>query len=167
MSLHFLVDGYNAIKQTRSFKNIRNLEAARVSLVKAIQSRRLLRGRNNQVTIVFDGSDEFNLNLNRQNPIKVIFSKGESADETIKRVVDNSNNPKQLVVVTNDKSIIFFTRSLGAKTMSVDEFLKSRQRNPGRRMLNQSLEKSIESAKIELTYQQRAAINQELRKIWK
>lgn len=171
MSLHFLIDGYNVIKQVDSLKDMRSLRNARMSLVKIIQGKRLLKGRGNQVTIVFDGRDDFNLSgaltENRgRNPIKIIFSKGESADETIKRMLDGSANPRQSVVVTDDKAIIFFSRSLGATAMPVCEFLGQEEKQLNKRLPKQRRQKNAELLKIELTHQQQESINQELRRIW-
>jgi predicted RNA-binding protein with PIN domain len=169
MSLHFLIDGYNVIKQADFLKDLPNLRCARMSLVKTIQARRLTGSRNNQVTVVFDGRADFNFNQHqRKDQIKTVFSSDESADETIKRIVGESGNPKQIVVVTDDKAIAYFIRSNGARAMSVLDFLsrdkrqqtrKARPKHPGLR--------GQELAKAELTYQQQEAINQELNSIWK
>ena len=165
MSLHFLIDGYNVIKQIDSLRDIRTLKDARMSLMRIIQARRLMGSKNNQVEIVFDGKGDYNFYPDQsRGQIKIIFSKGESADETIKRIVSNTANPKQKMVVTNDKAIIFFIRSCGAKAMSVSEFFKGEQEQLDSKQ--KQIRREAESLKLELTYQQQEAINQELRKIW-
>ena len=73
----------------------------------------------------------------------------------------NSRNPKQIVVVTDDKAIMFFIRSLKAKAMSVDDFFSKQQKK-----LDKKPTEKAESAKIELTYQQQQEINQELSRLW-
>jgi len=124
-----------------------------------------MRSKHNQITIVFDGKNDFNLlhgNLDNNTSIKVIFSKGESADERIKKIVQGSHNPKHIVVVTDDKEIIYFSRSVGAKTMSASEFLDKESRQSG----SKQRRGTEESTKTELTYQQQETINQELRRLW-
>lgn len=158
MSLHFLIDGYNVIRQSRYLKNISASADVRSCLVKIIQEKRLAGSRNNRVTIVFDGrSNVVSYNAQGNDQIKIVFSKEDSADEIIKRIVSNASNPKQIVVVSNDRQIISFSKSLGAKTMSVDEFLKEEE---------QSRQKRQEPLKVGLTYQQQETIDQELRRLW-
>ena len=167
MSLHFLIDGYNVIKQVECLKDLDVLRDARASLVRIIQSSRLMKSKNNQATIVFDGKGDFNFCRGEdKGSLKTIFSKGESADETTKRIVNDVANPKQMVVVTDDKAIIFFIRSLGAKRMSVSEFLGGIKRRLSLQS-KQKGRKNPESLKTEITYQQQEAINQELREYWK
>ncbi len=55
--------------------------------------------------------------------VKVIFTSGESADEKIKEIVSQAQNKKQIVVVTDDRAIQYYVRSLGAAVMSVADFL--------------------------------------------
>lgn len=168
MSLHFLIDGYNVFKQSDSFKGSSYLKDAPGALVNAIQKKRLIGSKNNQATIVFDGRDNSSLKLKQGDTrIKIIFSSDDSADTIIKKMVSDSNNPKQMVVVTDDKEIIFYTRSLGAKIMSASEFLKEVQNRLGKKTSKQKKPSGLELFKIELTYQQQEAINQELRRIWK
>ena len=169
MSLHFLIDGYNVIKRTDSLKDLSSLRHARMSLVKAIQARRLAGSKNNQVTIVFDGRADFDFyQPQRKGQIKIFFSSDESADEVIKRMVGESGNPKQIVVVTDDKAIAHFIRSAGARAMPVLDFISRDKRQPaGKARLKHTGQGERELAKAELTYQQQEAINQELNDIWK
>ena len=177
MSLHFLIDGYNAIKQVKSLNRIRNLSEARVALIKSIQAKRLLKSKNNQITVVFDGKEECGFSFftpkdypskadfpfKSKTPLNIIFSKGESADEVIKRMVQDSSRPRQIIVVSDDKGIVYLTNSLGAKAMSPAEFLHEEQKP---RPKKQYTKRRAEPLKIELSYQQQEEINRELRRIW-
>ena len=58
---------------------------------------------------------------------KIIFSQDETADLKIKSMVAQSSNKKNIVVVTNDRDIQYSVRALGAKVLSVQEFLKKAQ----------------------------------------
>ena len=176
MSLHFIIDGYNVINQADFFKGMRALKEARATLVKIVQAKRIMKSKNNQVTIVFDGKDDCNLfqaqaraqaktNAQGKSSIRILFSKGESADEAIKRMVNDSANPRQVVVVTNDKAIKFSSRFLGAKVISASEFLNQDQGKRSK-VLKQRGQGDAALMKIELTHQQQEAINQELKEIW-
>lgn len=119
MSLHFVIDGYNLIKQTAVLNKI-NLEDSREALVRFLKIRRP-QG-NNPVTVVFDGI-EGGFYCRDISNIEVIFSSHQSADDRIKRMVERSPNPKNMVVVTNDREIRSFAEDHRAQIKKVEEFL--------------------------------------------
>ncbi len=166
MSLHFLVDGYNVINQVSSLKHIPVLENARLGLARLIKSKCLVGSKNNRITLVFDGRDDVGLYSSQaQDSVEIIFSKGESADEVIKRFVQYSANPKQIVVVSDDKEILRFIRPLGAKALPVAEFMFKESKQARSRQKNKQ-DRSSHSPKQGLTYQQQEAIRRELMGFW-
>ena len=77
------------------------------------------------MTVVFDGAEG---SSSLEGEIRVIFSDGCSADDKIKRMVEEMPAKKNCVVVTDDKDIFLYVRSLGAKVVSVAAFTsKSRK----------------------------------------
>ena len=76
----------------------------------------------NTVTIVFDGKYGI-IGTADDTHVKVIFSRGESADDTIKKIVSGAAHKKNIIVVTDDRDIQYAVRAMGAKIMSVEEFL--------------------------------------------
>lgn len=76
----------------------------------------------NDVTVVFDGSqDVCGGNLHGQT--RVLFSKGESADDLIKRLVTDALRPTEMIVVTDDRDLAHYVGVLGAGVWSVDAFV--------------------------------------------
>ena len=110
---------------------------------------------NNQVTVVFDGHPD-HFGAGPQGEIRVIFSDGCSADDTIKRMVEDIVDRKNCVVVSDDKDIFLYARSLGSRVMSVSAFTTKPQ---GIRAQADSGGKYIS-----LTRQEK--INKEFSKIW-
>lgn len=156
MSLHYIVDGYNLIKSPL-FPSCVDLKTARLFLLRFIQENKPQGSAKNKVTVVFDGrSDVYSSFLDYS--CEVIFTKNESADEKIKDLVSKSKNPKNIVVVSEDKEIKFFIRSLGAHCLSIKEFLFTsfKKKKSG----------LDDSFKPYLSQTQAQAINAELRKIW-
>ena len=121
-----------------------------------IRVNRLYGSRNNKIIVVFDGYPDSRY-PNPDTEIEVIFSRKESADEKIKRMVAESGNVKNIVVVSDDKEIKFFSRSSGALVQGIEEFLKLKEKIK---------EKKEDLFKPELTYSEMHKINQELRNIW-
>ena len=107
--------------------------------------------------MVFDGhADLASQGLNRTK-INVIFSRNQTADERIRKIIEAAENPKNMVVVSDDKEIKFFARAYGSKSLSIVEFINYKKGLPKR-------ENDLSESK--LSYSQMHKINQELRKIW-
>ena len=121
--MHYIVDGYNVIKQV-TFLTGKKLRTGREGLIKFIERYRPHGSKRNDVTLVFDGKAEIS-SPKVDSEVKVIFSRNESADDKIKRMVERAGNPRSIVVVSDDKQIIFYCRSLGARVLSVKEFLNN------------------------------------------
>jgi predicted RNA-binding protein with PIN domain len=114
MSLHYLLDGYNILKQIPAFRDL-PLEDGRRGFLKWIEHSRPQGSVNNQVTVVFDGHPDY-FGGSPQGEIRVIFSDGCSADDQIKRMVEEDADRKNCVVVSDDKDIFLYARSLGARS---------------------------------------------------
>ncbi len=115
MSLHYLLDGYNILKQIPAFRDL-PLEDGREGLLRWIDHSRPQGSVNNQVTVVFDGHPDHFGALGSQGEIRVIFSDGCSADDKIKLMVEEDVDQKNCVVVSDDKDIFLYARSLGARS---------------------------------------------------
>lgn len=178
MSLHFVIDGYNLIKQARIPNRINglaplainpeqglrvNLEDSRAALIRFLKIYRPQGSKGNQVTVVFDGKEnnypagQISGAIYQYSGIRVIFSQGECADDKIKELVQHSKNPKNIVVVTNDREIRDFVKQLKAQVKTIEEFLVK---------FNSSKTKEIPDAKIILSPVETARITEEMKKIW-
>ncbi len=128
MSIHYIIDGYNVVKQVK-FLTGQRLRAGREGLVSYIEKRRPQGSRKNRVTVVFDGKSEIE-DHPQTSSVKVVFSKGMSADDKIKRMVEHSLRPSDMIVVTDDRAVIYYCRSAGARVKSVKEFLRGPASSP-------------------------------------
>jgi predicted RNA-binding protein with PIN domain len=162
MSLQYILDGNNIINHPSFTSCNRKIQDSRTSLLEYIAIKKLCGSPRNKIIVVFDGHP-YSVNLRQINPgMSIIFSKDVSADEKIKNILEKNPNPKNTVVVSDDKEIIFFVRSFGAIPLPVEEFI-----NPGITQRAKKLQKTEEEfIKPELTYTQMEKINQELRKAW-
>lgn len=116
----------------------------------------------NGVTVVFDGSQEFS-GTQVIHGMKVVFSRGQSADELIKRIVEEYPK-KSVVVVSDDKDIKLYVRALGASVLSVNDF-KAKAVKKSRASFNGQEQKDKAQGK-NLSLIQQNKINIEFTKIW-
>jgi len=145
MAIHYIVDGYNLIFSTPLGQA--NLEEAREILTMLV----LRIG--HPVTVVFDGREGITNMRKRQ---YVVYTKGLSADEYIKKWVEEQKDRQGIVVVTRDRQIQSYVRNLGAKIMEPQEFYNLLQRRPKRRKLIKGV----------LTEEEAQDINRELLDLW-
>lgn len=166
MSVHYLLDGYNVIKQIPKWANL-SLASGRTELYRHLLSQRPQGSPQNKVTIVFDS--QTGSGGSEQHPgLEVIFSALGSADDKIKLLVQKARLKKNLVVVTDDRDIQYYVRALGAKVLGVKEFLGQaggRQRRQARfDAMNGHGDHRRDRKEISWTLEQK--INQEFQRIW-
>jgi len=155
MSLQFVIDGYNIIKHPKFTRTNKKIEDARFALLEFIREKKLSGSPKNKVSVVFDGYPD-SRHPGYNSKFEAIFTKKESADERIRRIVEYSGSPKNIVVVSDDREIKYFCRSFGARILGVEEFITRSEKS----------QPKDDSSKPELTYSQMHKINEELRKIW-
>ncbi len=163
MPLHYVIDAYNVINHntfTPIRKKIPCLPAGKDpqrALLEFIKNRIWGKSPKSKITVVFDGYPKVSAQNSGEAGIDVVFSREETADARIKMMVEGSKNPKNIVVVSDDREIKFFIKSAGASAIGVEEFIIPEE-NPQRR--KEGL------IKPELNYSQISKIDQELKKLW-
>jgi predicted RNA-binding protein with PIN domain len=120
--MYYLIDGYNLI-----FTLIESKESLQVFRQKTIRylQKKFAQGSLSGM-LVFDGAhrrDEES-GLSYPSPLIVAYApKGQSADAYIVEEIEKTKNPKQIIVVTNDRGLSSHARSHGAKVQSNREFI--------------------------------------------
>ena len=157
MSLQFIIDGYNITNHPDFCRKARQSPAdPRPALLNLIKTEKLTGSVQNQVDIVFDGYPR-EVGAAQGQWANVIYSRDISADERIRKMLEASNNPKRVIVVSDDKEIRSNARIFGARHLSVEDFLASdKKRDVGKR----------QNAEPEISFTAKHKINEELRKIW-
>ena len=156
MSLRYIIDGYNIIKHPLASRYLNKFKDSRYGLLRFIRDNHLTGSMKNSVLVVFDGY-RGNIELGSELGIEVIFSQEESADEKIKKLIQNNPNNKSTIVVSDDREIRFFVKGYNSGTMTVEDFISVSKKNKQRKG---------EYVKEELSYSQRLKIDRELAKLW-
>ena len=158
MSLQYIIDAYNIIHHAKFRYPHKRIKDSRSSLLEFIRFRRLTGSTKNKITLVFDGYPDKEESGRKDSNIEIIFSKDKTADERIKKIVETARNPKNIIVVSDDKEIRFFVKAAGAHCLNVEEFI-----NPQEKIIQLKRDGLL---KPELTYSQIHKINQEFKKLW-
>lgn len=157
MSLLYIIDGYNITSHTKFSPLPKKINDPRRVLLEFIKTHKLCGSPKNKIAVVFDGYPNLPSQKLDKEEINVIFSKEETADNRIKKMLETQGNPKNTVVVSDDKEIRFFVKAVGARSIGVEEFIHP-QVKPQR--------KKEDLIKPELNYSQIDQINKELKTRW-
>ncbi len=151
--MHYFIDGYNLIRSLDWMAG-GSLRDQRERLLRYIEEKHPQGAGRHRVTVVFDGQADVT-SPPWTGPTQVLFSSGQDADHVLKDRVDHLPNPREAVVVTNDRGIQRWVRGVGARVMSCEEFAGAGAARTRRRRA-EALDP--ESAR---------QINDEFRDIWK
>ena len=156
--MKYIIDGYNVIRSSP----LRKLE--RKSIERGIGGlvEILLKYKRNHpsisFTVVFDGFDVNSIFNFRDKTIKILFSGQMSADEKIRRLLEKNKDNREIGVVSDDREVQTATKILGAKVISVEEFLKI--------VSFQGKRKKVIKKDKNLDYSKIKKIEEELRKVY-
>ena len=157
MSLQYIIDGYNLIKHPLLAAEAKSSGSDRRSLLNFIKRNRLTGSPKNKVTVVFDGYPD-SREMDTDSDINIIFSRKISADEKIRKLVEEASNRKSILVVTNDREIQFFVKAAGATVAGIEEFIGINKK--------ESRKAKDDTSQLKLTFSEMQKVNDELRKIW-
>lgn len=153
MSRHFILDGYNVLHSSRRWSELPR-EQQRIRFLAFLEERRLTGSERNTVTVVLDGYAA-NSKTTSLKFIKIVFSGDRDADSVIKERVTELQNPKDVIVVTNDRGLQAAIRGSGARVMSCEDFFKLDAQKPPR-----GQRRKVDASGA-------ASINAELKRLWK
>ena len=124
--MHLIIDGYNvmhALPLEKEWPGKVSMDRRAFFIEKV---RIYLGARSHRATLVFDGAkggDDMG-GHETHGRLEVRYSRrGEEADDVIKRMIVESGNPREVLVVSSDKGISGYVRSLGASTAGSHELI--------------------------------------------
>ncbi len=131
---NYFIDGYNVVFSGGLSPHNSSIETARFNLLRLLAH--YVVKKKVKMTVVWDGGARGRYpESETKNGIQNIYTpKGLSADEQIVKMVEKTENPSSVTVVSDDRRhIIGIVRNLGAQTMSVSKFLSLMEvrRKPG------------------------------------
>lgn len=159
MSRQFLLDGYNVLHKMPELVE-KSLEDGRAGLLRFISQGRPQGSPRNSVIVVFDGSEDV-WSLPSEGETRVLFSKGESADDLIKRLIEEAANPREIVLVSDDRDLVKFAGAQGAEVWTVADFLRQGRK----RALPATAQGKATDGKV-ISEVFRARVDREFERIW-
>lgn len=132
-----IIDSNNLIYKVTEFKRLfsENPESTQLTLIESVKSKV---NKNYKIVFIFDGFG----NIKRNN---VEYSGKLSADDVIKKYIENNYSKKTLTVVSSDAEIIRLARVCGCEVKKSEDFWKELNPSPTKgKNINQLLYKDGE-----------------------
>lgn len=117
----YIIDGNNVIGKDRMLKSFQQQEPQQSREKLAMLLDRYFGKKKFKVFLHLDG---FAKDAIRTSKIKLIYSDNKTADEKIRTQIENSKNPKNIIVVTSDYSLAEFAKVCSCTVLKSEEFLK-------------------------------------------
>ncbi len=159
MSLQYVIDAYNLINHSR-FKLPKQSANIQSCLADFVKFNKLSGSKNNEVILVFDGYPKAGEVIPQERGLTCQFSFNQEADEIIKNIIEDSPQPRNIIVVTDDKEVRIISRLLHAQVSSVEEFICAKENK-----LDAGV-KDSDLADVKLSYSAMQKIDAELKKKW-
>jgi len=147
--LAYIIDGFNLIYRVPKLKRSITPHS---DLINYLKKNKLTGSRNNKVIIVFDGKIDPEV-LSQESTFKIYFSGAGSADSLIKDLINKFKNKSEVLVISDDRQIRYFTKNKGARSIRIAEFIAKTK-------------KPIKEDPKDISYTLKREITEELRKIW-
>jgi predicted RNA-binding protein with PIN domain len=120
--MKYYIDGYNLI--FRLIESKQTLQIQRDEVIDFLQKE--FRALHLKGCLFFDGVHLRDEQSGRsyKSPLTIFYSaKGETADEAILERLENARSKTEITIVTDDRSLSAFARTLGAHTLTLKAFL--------------------------------------------
>lgn len=115
----YLIDGNNLLG---SWGGPRGEDDGRAEVVRRVAA--FCRARNVKATVVFDGRPlRADMAAQELGPVSLrVPPQGQDADTVIRELVERAPRPAEIVVVTSDKALYSYVKTLGASVMRAHEW---------------------------------------------
>lgn len=117
----YLIDGNNLIHKISLLARLQKKQKQEPREMLAHRLDRYFHNKNVKVYLFFDG--HINLPI-KTSKLKIIYSENRPADVLIRKHIEDSANPRNIVAVSSDDDIKKLARACSAETMNSEDFAK-------------------------------------------
>ena len=134
----YIIDGNNLIGKIKRLSHLQKKDKQTSRDQLSFMLDRYFRKTKVKVSLHLDGFENTPIETGK---IKIKYSGNQPADNLIKKEIENSKNPKLLIVISSDHSILGFAKACSCETIKSEVFAKELSRKDD----NESEEKIIKS----------------------
>jgi predicted RNA-binding protein with PIN domain len=115
----YMIDGNNLIGKIKFLNQLqlKDKQSSREKLVFIVDN--FFTSKNIKVLLFFDGYENLSIPSSRS---KIIYSRNKTADDLIKKQIENSKNPRNVILVSSDNNLVQFARVCGCSIFTSEKF---------------------------------------------
>ena len=135
---HYIIDGNNLIGKIKALHQMqrKDKQSSREGLVNYLNG--ALAGKKIKLTLHLDGFSSTPLHLSKG---KIVYSQNKTSDHYIRKEIDDSQNPKLIILITSDHSLMNYGKVNSCNVLKAEDFYKE---------IEKAGERNIEQEKIKL-----------------
>ena len=116
---HYIIDGNNLIGKIKHLKILqgKDKQSSRQGVINILNS--FFAGKKVKITLHLDGYPGTLINLSKG---KIIYSEKRTSDYMIREEIDNSKNPKHIILVTSNNALINYARANSSTVIKAEDF---------------------------------------------
>ncbi len=122
----FIIDGNNVIGKDKQLMKIQKKDRQIVREKLAMMLDNNYQTSRNKIFLHYDGFENLQIKTSK---IKIIYSNKKTADDMIRKQIENSDNPKNITLVTSDTSLIEFAKACRSSIIFSEEYLSNLKRS--------------------------------------
>lgn len=123
---YYIIDGNNLIGRIKSLQQLqkKDKQASCENLIYFLN--RHFAGKKVKLSLHFDGHPNLPLSISKG---KITYSFNQQSDNFIRQEIENSLNPRLIILVTSDHSLMNFGKVCGCKVISSDDFYRETEKS--------------------------------------
>ncbi len=118
---HYIIDGNNVIMKSQILKRIhlKDKQASRENLAFRIEE--FFRSKKVKISLHYDGYKNLPIKTVKT---KIIYGENKIADDRIKKEIENTKNPKNIILVSSDNNLKEFASVCGCTVLTSEDFVR-------------------------------------------
>lgn len=118
---HYIIDGNNLLGKDRLLNHLQKKDQQQSREKLSFLLSRYFVKKKATISLHFDGYEREVIKVSF---LKIIYSDNLSADDKIKREIEKSRNPRNIVLVTSDSNLMEFGRVCSCTIIKSEEFMQ-------------------------------------------
>ncbi len=116
----FIIDGNNVIGKDKMLMKIQKKDRQMSREKLAMMLDNYYQTSRNKIFLHFDGFENLPIKTSK---IKIVYSNKKPADDKIRQQIENSDNPKNITLITSDASLAEFAKACRSNVVLSEDYL--------------------------------------------
>ncbi len=118
---HYIIDGNNVIMKSKILKSLQKKDKQSSREILAFKIEEYFRSKKVKISLHYDGYKNLPIKTFKT---KIVYGENKIADDRIKKEIENSKNPKNIILVSSDNNLKEFAHVCGCSVLTSEHFVE-------------------------------------------